>query len=630
MSWCVRKWQGFKKVASEDLEEARKEKDSLSASIIFITLLPYLWPQKKPVIRLYVVLSIILMLLSKLATVATPIAMKHAIDDLSPEAEHDMTFPVYWVLAYGLLRLASKGCSDLRDSTFVNVTQNALRTAALDTFVHLHKLSLRFHTNRQTGTVLRAIERGTQGISFLLVFVLFNIGPTILEILMVCAIMFYLYEVWFAVITACTMIIYIVYTLSITQWRIKFRREMNDLNNEANNKAVDSLLNFETVKYFGNEEHEAQRYDAALLGYMKGALKSQLSLALLNIGQALVIAVGVVGVMLLAAWRVYHGHMSIGDFVLVNTYLLQLYVPLNFLGTSFRLIRSSLVDLENMFLLLDELPEVQDASLSALQVPAGRVVFDSVSFGYSEERAVLDGVSFTIEPGCMLAIVGPTGSGKTTISRLLFRFYDVDGGSISIDGTDISEVSQNSLRRSIGVVPQDTVLFNDSIRYNIRYGRLDATDGEVEEAARLAEIHDFVEGQPDGYDTVVGERGLRLSGGEKQRVSIARAILKNPPVMVFDEATSALDSETERRIQEALERVSEGRTSLVIAHRLSTVVHADEIIVLDQGRVVERGKHSELVQRDGVYAGMWRQQQDSRGGEHAGDADAALVSVDLE
>jgi len=629
---------------SAEEEGKPKEKQTKTHSRVVLTLLPYLWPKGEWKVRLSVVVALILMLLSKICTVATPIAYKHAVDILTTddtinqvknstvvdyyEEENSQSladdlydtliensgivFPVYWILCYGVLKFFSKTFADLRDTVFVRVTQAALRSAAIETFEHLHQLSLRFHLHRQTGGVLRAIERGTQGISFLLTFVLFNIGPTILEIIMVCCILLYLYTFWFALITLVTMTLYIVSTLSITQWRIKFRREMNDLNNDANNKAVDSLLNYETVKYFSNEEHEAQRYGESMLAYNKAAVKSQGSLAILNGSQSLIIAAGVTSVMLLAAWEVSKGTMTVGDFVLVNSYLIQLAIPLNFLGTSYRMIKSSLVDLENMFSLLDEPLEVEDKPhADELHVNRGTVQFDNVSFSYGRDVPVFDDISFEVPEGKLLAIVGPTGAGKSTISKLLFRFYDVTSGAIRLDGHDIRDVTQASLRQNIGVVPQDTVLFNDTIKYNIAYGNLEATDQQIYRAAEMAQIHTFIMSQPDQYETMVGERGLRLSGGEKQRIAIARAILKDPPIMLFDEATSALDSKTEREIQGQLKEVSQGRTTIVIAHRLSTIVDAHEIIVLKNGTICERGNHKQLLEQGGEYHEMWSRQLES-------------------
>jgi ATP-binding cassette, subfamily B, heavy metal transporter len=485
---------------------------------------------------------------------------------------------------------------------------------ALATFRHLHALSLRFHLERQTGGLSRAIERGIRGTEFLLSYLLFNVVPTLFEILLVCGILWGLYNASFAAATFLTIIAYIIFTFTVTDWRVKFRREMNERDSEANTKAIDSLLNFETVKYFANEEHEAERFDKALRAYERAAVKSQTTLSALNIGQGAIIAAGLVTVMLLAARGVTQRTMTVGDFVLVNSYLVQLYSPLNVLGMVYRNIKQSLTDLESMFRLLGVRAEIEDrAGAPALAVVHGEIVFDHVSFGYDPRRRILDDVSFRVSPGGTVAIVGPSGAGKSTIARLLFRFYDVDRGAIRIDGHDLRDVTQASLRRAIGVVPQDTVLFNDTVRYNIAYGRPGADDSEVIDAARHARIHDFISALPDGYASMVGERGLKLSGGEKQRVAIARVILKEPRILVFDEATSALDTKTEQEIQANLDELRQRRTTLVIAHRLSTVVNADEILVLDDGRIVERGSHAALLAEGGVYAAMWaRQQEDER------------------
>jgi ATP-binding cassette, subfamily B, heavy metal transporter len=487
-----------------------------------------------------------------------------------------------------------------------------VRRIALAAFRHIHSLSLRFHLERRTGGLARAVERGIAGIEFLLSFMLFNVVPTLFEITIVCAILWRLYNWEFAAVTLAAIVSYVAFTFAVTDWRVRFRREMNERNSEANTKAVDSLLNYETVKYFANETHEAERYDRALHAYERAAVRSETTLALLNVGQGVIIASGLIGVMILAAEGVAAGRMTVGDFVLVNTYLIQLYTPLNFLGMVYRNIKQSLTDLEQMMSLLKIEPEVEDRpGAPALVVPRGAVAFRHVDFRYDPRRRILDDVDFVVPPGGSVAIVGPSGAGKSTIARLLFRFYDVTDGAIEIDGQDIREVTQDSLRRAIGVVPQDTVLFNDTIYYNIGYGRPGASRAEIEEAARLAHIHDFIAGLPDGYQTMVGERGLKLSGGEKQRVAIARVILKSPRILVFDEATSALDTKTEREIQASLAEVAAGHTTLLIAHRLSTVVDADQILVLEDGRIVERGGHRELLARGGVYAAMWARQQEA-------------------
>ncbi len=595
------------------------------------TLVPYLWPRNAPNLRLRVLVALAFLVAAKLTNVTVPIFYKNAVDALSGEAAVVVAVPIALLFGYGLARVLAQAFGELRDAVFAKVGQRAVRQAALKTFQHLHRLSLRFHLNRKTGGISRAIERGVRGIEFLLSFMLFNILPTFLEILLVCGILWSLYSFWFALVTFVTISGYIFWTLVVTEWRLKFRRRMNETDSEAHTKAIDSLLNFETVKYFGNEAHESRRFDSALHAYETAAVKSATSLSMLNIGQGAVISAGLIAVMTMAGYGVVGGQMTIGDFVLVNTYLIQLYMPLNFLGFVYREIKRSLTDMEQMFGLLEENQEVTDKpEAPTLAVNGGEVVFDDVSFAYDERRGVLSGVSFTVPPGKTVAIVGPSGAGKSTISRLLFRFYDVTGGRILIDGQDIRDVSQDSLRAAIGMVPQDTVLFNDSVFYNIAYGRPNATPGEIEDAARLARIHDFVMSQPDGYQTTVGERGLKLSGGEKQRVAIARTILKSPQIMLFDEATSALDTHTEREIQDSLAEVSANRTTLVIAHRLSTVVDADEILVLDAGHVAERGHHKQLLELDGRYAEMWtRQQEASRAREvleHAGDEDQAQAA----
>ncbi len=576
------------------------------------TLLPYVWPAGLVGLKVRVVVALLLLVLAKLITVYVPFLYKAAVDALTVESAA-VVVPLGVILAYGLARVLTQVFSQLRSAVFAKVRQHALRSLALATFRHLHGLALRFHLERQTGGLSRAIERGTKGIEFLLTFMLFNVLPTLFEIGLVCIILLVRYDAYFALITFATIAAFIIYTFAITEWRIRLRREMNRTDSEANTRAIDSLLNYETVKYFGNEEHEASRYDSALAGYERAAVKSEQSLSLLNIGQGAFVAAGLCAVMLLAAHGVAGGTLTVGDFVLVNTFLIQLYMPLNFLGTVYREIKQSLVDMEIMFGLLEVKAEIADRpGARAVTVERGEIVFERVDFGYDDDRTILREVSFTVPPGRTLAIVGPSGAGKSTISRILYRFYDVGSGAVRIDGQDIREVSQESLRAAIGIVPQDTVLFNDTIRYNIRYGRPDASDAEVERAARLARIHDFVSALPKGYDTMVGERGLKLSGGEKQRVAIARTILKDPPILLLDEATSALDSHTEREIQASLQAVAAERTTLVIAHRLSTVVDADEILVLEEGRVVERGSHARLLAEGGRYAAMWARQREAQ------------------
>jgi ATP-binding cassette, subfamily B, heavy metal transporter len=575
-------------------------------------LLPHLWPAGDWDLRARVVLALVFLVGAKVANVYVPIFFKGMVDALTARPGLALVLPVGMLLAYGLARVLSQTFAELRDGVFAKVAQRAIRRVALRTFEHLHRLSLRFHLERQTGGLSRVIERGAAGIEYFLFFVLFNVVPTLLEIALVCGILWDFYNFWFALVTFVTIVGYVAYTLAVTEWRIKFRRRMNEADEEANTKSIDSLLNYETVKYFNNEAHEARRYDKALQVYEKAGVASRTSLSLLNIGQALIIAVGVTIIMAMAAEGIVAGRMTVGDFVLVNAYLIQLYMPLNFLGMVYREIRQALIDMEKMFQLLHVGIEVEDRpGALPLEVTRAAVAFENVEFGYDARRPILKGVSFSVLPGHTVAIVGPSGAGKSTISRLLFRFYDVNSGRITIDGQDIRAVQQSSLRAAIGIVPQDTVLFNDTIYYNIAYGRPDATREEVEAAAKLARIHDFVLGLPDGYDSMVGERGLKLSGGEKQRVAIARTILKRPAILLFDEATSALDSQTEKEIQKSLWEVSADRTTLIIAHRLSTVIHADEIIVLEAGRVVERGRHAALLAQNGKYAAMWARQQEA-------------------
>jgi len=593
-----------------DLASAGGERNELGT---LRALLPYLWPSTRTELRVRVLLAIGCLVAAKLANVAVPVFYRDAVDALNVETGVVVALPIALILAYGLTRLMTQVFGELRDALFARVGQHAIRTVALHTFQHLHNLSLRFHLDRQTGGLSRVIERGVKGIEFLLNFMLFNILPTLLEIFLVCGILWTLFDIWFALVTFGTIATYIAYTLIVTEWRLKYRRAMNQKDEEANTKAIDSLLNFETVKYFNNESHEASRFDSAMRGYEDAAVKSIMSLSAVNIGQGLIISAGLVSLMAMAGMGVVAGTMTVGDFVLVNTYLVQLYLPLNFLGFVYRQIRQSLTDMDKMFRILDIRTDVADrADAGELALEKGTVSFDNVFFGYDPRRPILKEVSFTAHPGETVAIVGPTGAGKSTISRLLFRFYDVTDGTITIDGQDVRTLTQQSVRRAIGIVPQDTVLFNDTIFYNIAYGRPGASPAEIEEAARHARIHDFIIALPDGYQTRVGERGLKLSGGEKQRVAIARTILKKPQILLFDEATSALDTATEREIQKSLREVSAGHTTLVIAHRLSTVVDADEIIVLDEGRIVERGKHAALLEHDGTYAKMWTRQQEAQ------------------
>ncbi|MFA6119868.1 MAG: ABC transporter ATP-binding protein/permease [Sideroxydans sp.] len=552
---------------------------------------------------------IILLVASKLANVVVPLALKEIVDAMSkPQAM--LAIPVFLIAGYGLLRLFSTLFGELRDALFAKVTQRAIRRVAIQVFEHLHSLSLRFHLERQTGGVSRDIERGTRGISFLLTFLLFNILPTLLEIGLVAAILFVKYNPWFAIITFATLVLYIAFTLIITEWRMVFRRTMNDKDSKANTRAIDSLINYETVKYFGNEKYEVSRYDEQMKDWETSAVKNQTSLAALNAGQSIIIAIGVTLLMLLAADEVVKGNMTVGDLVLVNVFMLQLYMPLHFLGFVYREIKNALADMEKMFRLLDANREIEDApDAPSLQLDKATVRFEGVAFSYDPSRQILHEVDFEIPSGNTVAVVGASGAGKSTLSRLLFRFYDVDSGSISIDGQDIRNVTQSSLRASIGIVPQDTVLFNDTIYYNIAYGNPNANRDEVIRAAQSAHIHHFIESLPQGYDSMVGERGLKLSGGEKQRVAIARAVLKNPAILIFDEATSALDSKSEKAIQDELRSIAQNRTTLVIAHRLSTVVDAHQILVMDKGRIIERGTHRELLSQQGVYAQMWALQQ---------------------
>ncbi len=567
-------------------------------------LLPYLWDY-----RWRVGLALALLVCAKLANVGVPLVMKVIVDDLNPTLAV-LAVPAAMLAMYGILRFMTTLFAELRDVVFVRVAQRAIRRVALGVFRHLHDLSLRFHLDRQTGGMTRDIERGTRGISTLLSYLIFSIIPVILEFALVAAVLLARFDWRFAAITFAAVAAYIGYTFFVSEWRIEIRKHANELDSKANTRAIDSLLNYETVKYFGNEDFEARRYDESLQRYESAAVRNEMSLGLLNIGQSLIIAAAVTALMALAAEGVAARTLSIGDLVLINGLLIQLYVPLNFLGMVYREIKQSLADMDKMFRLMSQNLEVKDKP-GAPELPEGpaAVVFSNVNFGYEANRKILFDVSFSIPAGSRVAVVGHSGSGKSTLARLLYRFYDVTDGSINVCGIDVREVRQRSLRAAIGIVPQDTVLFNDSIRYNIHYGRTSADEAEVVEAARAAHIHEFIETLPAKYESPVGERGLKLSGGEKQRVAIARAILKNPRILIFDEATSALDSETERSIQGELTRIAEGRTTLVIAHRLSTIMDADQILVMDAGRIIERGTHRELLDAGGQYAQMWALQQ---------------------
>ena len=576
---------------------------------------PYLWPADNFPVRFRVVLALIVLALAKIVAVCAPYVYKLAVDAVADAGPSSAAFAfglgaVGLTVAYGVTGLLAVALDQLRDVIFASVGQRALRELALETFRHIHKLSLRYHITRKTGGLSRIIERGVKGLEFLLRFMLFSVGPLILELSMIAMIMLLVLDARYFLIIAGTIIIYVWFTFAVTEWRVQIRREMNEQDTEANQKAVDSLLNYETVKYFGAEEREASRYDSSMRGYARAALRTSYSLAALNVGQSLIITIGKILVMLLAVFGVIRGSLTVGDFVMVNSYMMQITIPLNLLGFVYREIRQSLIDMGDMFDLLEQSSEVSDRlDASPLVVSGGEIQFDTVTFGYDPHRPILKNVSFTVQPGQTIAIVGPSGSGKSTIGRLLFRFYDVTDGALRIDGQDVRDVTQDSLHGAIGIVPQDTVLFNDTLRYNIAYGRPRATEAEIEAAAKAAQLHDFISQLPEGYETQVGERGLKLSGGEKQRVGISRTLLKNPSVLLLDEATSALDSQTEKDIQESFRDIGRGRTVIAIAHRLSTIVDADEIIVLEDGQITERGHHEALLARsDGRYHAMWHRQ----------------------
>jgi ATP-binding cassette subfamily B protein len=570
---------------------------------------PYLWPDDKPWVKRRVVIALVSLVLAKIVNMLAPLLFGKAVDALSGQASDLVLGGVGLTLAYGFARLMNVGFQQLRDGVFARVGQRALRSLALETFTHIHRLSMRYHITRKTGGLSRIIERGVKGVDFLLRFMLFSVGPLILELLLICLVLLWLLDIRYMLVVLFTIAIYVWFTFKVTEWRVRLRREMNQQDTDANQKAIDSLLNFETVKYFGAEAREAARYDSSMEAYEGAAIKTATSLALLNFGQSVIITAGLVAVMVMAAFGVQAGTITVGDFVMVNAYMIQITMPLNFLGTVYREIRQALVDMGEMFDLLEQPQEVSDKpGAPDVQVSKGAVQFDNVKFGYDPARPILKGVSLNVRSGENVALVGPSGSGKSTIGRLLFRFYDVTDGAVRIDGQDVRDVTQSSLHDAIGVVPQDTVLFNDTIRYNIAYGRAGATQDDIIAAARAAQIHDFILSLPEGYDTMVGERGLKLSGGEKQRVGIARTLLKNPPILILDEATSALDSETEASIQGALKRAGEGRTVITIAHRLSTIADADRIIVLENGQVVEEGTHDSLLASHGRYSALWNRQ----------------------
>ena len=576
---------------------------------------PYLWPAGDKNTKIRVVAAISVLLVANAIAVGTPFLYKAAVDALAAEARDDTWLialgAVWLTVLYGVSRLATTGLTQLRDVIFTPVGQRALRTLALETFTHIHRLSMRYHITRKTGGLSRIIERGVKGVDFLMRFLIFSMGPLLLQLIMISVVLFFNFDVWYMVVVVVTIALYVWFTFAVTEWRVKIRKVMNDQDTDANQKAIDSLLNFETVKYFGAERWEAARYDGAMKQYETAAVRTNYSLAFLNFGQSLIITAGLVIVMVMAAMGAQAGNLTVGDFVMVNAYMIQITMPLNFLGTVYREIRQALIDMGGMFDLLEQPAEVVDKpNAAALKVTGGQVTLRDVHFGYDAARPILKGVDLDVLPGQTVAIVGSSGSGKSTIGRLLFRFYDVTGGAMLIDGQDVRDVTQESLHAQIGVVPQDTVLFNDTVHYNIAYGRPSASEAEIREAARAANIHDFIMSLPDGYDTTVGERGLKLSGGEKQRVGIARTLLKNPPILLLDEATSALDTDTEREIQRELRQMGQGRTVITIAHRLSTIQDADRIVVLEDGEIVETGTHDALLAQAGRYAHLWNRQSE--------------------
>jgi ATP-binding cassette subfamily B protein len=612
------------------------ERGALLRTIVHLW--PYIWPSERQDLKLRVLVAMALLLAAKLATVVVPFTFKWATDALAgagsaPVAANEWLMwafaaPIAMTIAYGGMRILMASLTQLRDGVFAKVAMHAVRRLAYRTFVHMHELSLRFHLERKTGGLTRVLERGRNAIETIVRMVILQLAPTIVEVVLIAVVLMWQFDWRYVAVILLTVALYLVFTYYATEWRIGIRRKMNDSDTDANVKAIDSLLNYETVKYFSAELREADRYDRAMARYEDASTRAYTSLAVLNAGQAIIFTFGLAAAMVMCAIEIRAGTKTVGDFVLINAMMIQLYQPLNFMGMVYREIKQAITDIETMFSILNRDPEIKDRpEAPPLKVDAGTIRFENVEFAYEPARRILKGVSFEVPAGKTVAVVGPSGAGKSTISRLLFRFYDLSGGRITIDGQDIARVGQTSLRQSIGMVPQDTVLFNDTIRYNIRYGRWEATDAEVEEAARLAQIDRFIRMAPKGYETEVGERGLKLSGGEKQRVAIARTILKAPPILVLDEATSALDSHTEKEIQDALERVSKGRTTLVIAHRLSTIVGADEIIVLDQGEIVERGHHHDLLAKNGLYASMWNRQREAEEARErlarAADEDAA-------